>query len=317
MRYIPALDGLRALAVLAVVCLHAHVPWLQGGFIGVDVFFVLSGYLITQVLAANPDLPRFYWRRAKRLVPALAFMLAAYLIVAPLVVPDYPHSIDAGIGMLYLSDYANAFWFVPTYIPHLWSLSVEEHFYLLWPLIFLRWRPSGRVLLAAYLAVTVWRWWPGQVGHYFRFDTHSTGLILGCLIAQAPRLRLPAWPGLVCLAVLAAIPPGVDGWSQGPLLMAAELSAAFVILARSPAWLERPALTYLGKLSYGIYLWHFPIMRVLLPHSPWPQTLAIGLVASVAMAALSYHTIEALARRRKGLRQFNIVDMQQAGSRAD
>jgi peptidoglycan/LPS O-acetylase OafA/YrhL len=300
MRYVPALDGLRALAVLAVVAFHARVPGFGGGFIGVDLFFVLSGYLITQVLAENPSLPRFYWRRARRLIPAFSLMLVAYMAVYPLVRPSYPHWRDALLAFFYLSDYSFYFAGIPDFIRNTWSLAVEEHFYLVWPAIFIAWRPRVQWLLVAFVIATLWRaasldW----VGAYHRFDTHASGLILGCAIASVRRVDFPAWPGLLILAVCTAL----FQWKM-PLVQyigftVAEVGAMIAIIGRPPGWLSHPALAYVGKLSYGIYLWHYPIMRITRDSGePWQLTLSVSLGLSVIAAAISYHTVEAAFRSR-------------------
>ena len=299
MRYIPALDGLRALAVLAVVARHSWIEPAVGGYIGVDLFFVLSGFLITQVLMQNADLTRFYIRRARRLIPALAFMLVAYLAIFPLIRPDGQHWRDAALAFFYLSDFTYSWAKVPNYLGHTWSLSTEEHFYLLWPLVFLRLRPSVRALIGIYIALTAWRWLgpPWMEGGYFRMDMHSSGLILGCIIAQLPRVRFPAWPGLVVLAVLCVVMPPDTAFTQGPGILLAELAAAVAIFGTAPKWLETPPLVYLGKLSYGIYLWHFSLSRLM--HEGGYRhatTLAATLAFSVVMAAVSYHLIESRFR---------------------
>jgi peptidoglycan/LPS O-acetylase OafA/YrhL len=298
--YRPELDGLRALSVLAVVGLHSQVEWMRGGAIGVDVFFVLSGYLITRVLAENqPSMMSFYTRRAQRLIPALAFMLAAYLLIMPVIRPGLPHLRDAALAFFYLSDYSYAFWKAPHYLAHTWSLSVEEHFYLLWPLIFLRWQPSVKALLFAYLAATLWRyvqteWHPA----YFRFDTRMSGLILGCLLAKVRRIDFHAWPGLLVLAVIVyaiSYPPDMHLFKEYRTF--AELSAGLAIMGRQPQWLSSAPLVMVGKLSYGIYLWHYPI-TLLLRENNFDQhaNLAITVAASVTMAAVSYTTVEAYWR---------------------
>jgi peptidoglycan/LPS O-acetylase OafA/YrhL len=300
MRYNPTLDGIRALAVLAVIAFHAHVPGFRGGYVGVDVFFVLSGYLITRVLEEAPDLRAFYWRRLKRLAPPLALMLAAYLLVFPALRPGYPHARDAAVAFFYLSDYTLAFAGIPDILRHTWSLAVEEHFYLLWPLVFLRWRPSVRWLLLAYVAATLWRAsWNGWDQAYHRFDTHATGLILGCAIASARRVDFPAWPGLVLLAICCV----AFSWRMPAVqtigFTVAEIGAVILVLGRPPTWLGHPALAYVGRLSYGMYLWHYPLARIVRDDgASWQVVLAVSLIGSVPLAALSYHTIEAWIRRR-------------------
>lgn len=300
----PELDGLRALSVLAVVGLHSQVEGLRGGAVGVDVFFVLSGYLITRVLLENqPTMASFYVRRAQRLIPALALMLSAYLLVMPVIRPGLPHLRDAALAFFYLSDYSYAFWKAPHYLAHTWSLSVEEHFYLLWPLILLRWQPSVRALVAAYVAATLWRyvqteWHPA----YFRFDTRMSGLILGCILARVPRMDFPAWPGLLVLAAITwgfAYPPDMHLFREFRTF--AELAAALAILGRPPLWLSSSPLVWIGKLSYGTYLWHYPITLLLRENQFTPErNLAITLGASIALAFLSYVTVEAYFRSPRG-----------------
>lgn len=298
MKYNPALDGIRALAVLGVIGFHAGM--LQGGYIGVDVFFVLSGYLITKVVGENPDLPRFYWRRVKRLVPPLALMLAAYVAFFSWAAPDGAHrSRDALLAFLYLTDYAHNV--VADQLRHTWSLSVEEHFYLLWPLIFLRCRPTMFALALAYVCATLWRVWRMHHGDWWlaypQFDARVSGLILGCLMAHLPRIRFPAWPGLVALAALAVLLPWDSATAHGVGMIPVEIAAAVAILGQSPQWLGR--LAYLGKLSYGIYLWHYPIASYLLARNTDPLLVLAGsLCGSIALAALSYHTIESLTTQR-------------------
>jgi len=299
MTYNPNLDGLRALAVLVVVAFHARVPGFTGGYVGVDLFFVLSGYLITNVFSSNPNLIRFYIRRAKRLIPALTLMLAAYLTVFPILRPEHPHVRDALIAFLYLSDYAAAFWSSPDYLRHTWSLAVEEHFYLLWPLIMLRFRPTVRALLVAYIVATAWRWgWTGWHEAYYRFDTRLSGLILGCIWANLKiDQKFPAWPGIFMLAVAATTFHWREYWVQGWGFMIAEIAAAIAILGTPPRWLSHPQLVYLGKLSYGVYLWHYPIARLLRDTEvAWQATFLISLSLSVLFAAASYRWWECYFR---------------------
>lgn len=298
--YLPELDGLRALAVLVVVGVHTGVPAFAGGAIGVDVFFVLSGYLITRLLReSHPTLREFYMRRFWRLTPPLALMLAVYVVVYSILVPGYPHWRDALLSLFYLTDYSRAFWHLPTYVAHTWSLSVEEHFYLLWPLILMRLNPSVKSLVVAYAVATIWRWLPWQEAAYLRFDTRTAPLLLGCIIASVPRGRFPAWPALLMLAGGTALDPWqLDGVAGAGAVMAVELAAAVAILGKAPRWLSHRWMAYLGKLSYGIYLWHALIsvylVDVLLVS--WREALLYTLPGSIALAAISYHTIEAWAR---------------------
>ncbi len=313
MRYNPALDGLRAVAVALVVPAHCRVPgYLTGGYVGVELFFVLSGYLITTILlderaaTGRISLRHFYWRRALRLYPALLLMLAAYLLLAPMLWPEGEHGRDALLVGLYLSDYSYTFWKMPEYLGHTWSLAAEEHFYLLWPLVLtllLRRRsslvkPLGLLLLAAWL----WQMHVRNVGTVgFRFDTRMVGMMAGCWLAVVlrsgwrPDPKIPAIVGLALLAWLVMTP------SRSYFPLAESAGVLLIIGATAIPFLETPWLTYIGKLSYGIYLWHFPIAKALNPlPMGWLLTLMAVTAMSVALAALSHHTIEAFARRYRG-----------------
>ena len=153
MRYVPGLDGLRAISVTAVLLYHADVTWMTGGFLGVDVFFAISGYLITSLLLAEfrgrggVDVKQFYLRRARRLLPALFLLLGCVTVFAVIFLPDEVRSLRADVYAAL--GYATNWWQIfnhqsyfaaqgrPPLLRHLWSLAVEEQFYLLWPLILL------------------------------------------------------------------------------------------------------------------------------------------------------------------------------------
>ena len=153
--YNPALDGLRAVAIVLVLLSHAHAPLFSGAFFGVDLFFVLSGYLITSLLlrevadTGRIDYWDFYRRRFFRLMPALLLFLAAYCLAAPRIWPELADVYsDAIVSALYLADYGIAFFDSPGTLLHMWSLAVEEHFYLLWPPLLMgiiRRAPKGTV----------------------------------------------------------------------------------------------------------------------------------------------------------------------------
>lgn len=200
----PALDGLRALAVLGVMGFHAQAPGFAVGFFGVDVFFVLSGYLISTILLEQCDRDgriayrAFYLHRLLRLSQALLTMLAAYALLAPLVWPGRPHVLHAALSALYVTDYSLALWGPPRLLSHTWSLSVEEHFYLLWPPLLAwaarRWGAATlpRALFALTAAATVWRLacllqGQGWNAIYYRFDTRLSGLLLGASLAALIR----------------------------------------------------------------------------------------------------------------------------------
>jgi peptidoglycan/LPS O-acetylase OafA/YrhL len=316
--YIPGLDGMRAWAVLLVVAFHARV--IPGGFVGVDVFFVLSAFLITRILqreleqAGEIRLVRFYQRRLVRLGPALALFLLAYVTVAPLIWPGQPHFGDAVLALLYLSDYSFAFFGRPQYLQHTWSLAVEEQFYLIWPLLLpflLRLRRPMVAMAMGYVAVLCWRasfdgdW----ASYYYRADTRCTGLIVGAALAVSiNKLTLSvshAWVGaglIVCAALFGRFGPAAS--AVFPL---AECGAAMLVGAAAQGRLGSmapllcaPTAILLGKLSYGIYLWHYPITVALRPFFSEATLFLLVLLPSVALAWLSFVTVERLPSTFRG-----------------
>lgn len=331
LQYNPALDGLRAFAVMAVLVFHAAWTFLPGGFIGVDVFFVLSGYLITTMLRAEVaasgqiDLRRFYWRRAVRLWPPLLLMLAAYVAAAPIAFAEADAGLDAILAGLYMSDYSVAIGGMPDFISHTWSLSAEVHFYLVWPLIIIATRrlSDRRVALAfgvLFILASSWRiadlaFSQDALWTYYRFDTRLSGLVLGGLIAV-----LPWRPSKLSSTVLSGVALMILGWAVcrwqivtpwsltlGAVIVDLAAGALIVSLAsrgRTPisSALSWPPLVYLGAISYSIYLWHYPIARVLRNQVDPVTMIVIVTVASVAIAALSYEYVEkplmALRRRQ-------------------
>ena len=332
LKYNPALDGLRAVAIVLVFLSHAHVPLLDGAFLGVDIFFVLSGYLITSLLlqehqhAGRIGYARFYGRRALRLMPALLLFLGVYLLVAPLLWPGDKHLVlqDVLISATYLADYGIAFFDQPDSLLHMWSLSVEEHYYLIWPVLLaylLRKLPPARVwtmVAMLYVLALLWRMWWVEAGQpfyqiFFRFDTRATGMLLGSMLASIAVLQPARMAALVArqhyLLWLVPVFPLLMAWGwddNGALLWGmalAELTTLAILVAvyhrRGVVFdmLSIRPLAWLGQMSYGIYLWHYPIVRWLRADFSWPVVVAVGLPLSVALAALSFYTIERLALR--------------------
>jgi peptidoglycan/LPS O-acetylase OafA/YrhL len=313
-------DGLRALAVTAVILFHADRGGpFQGGWIGVDLFFVLSGFLITSILASEVEqtnelrVGRFYWRRFCRLMPALLFMLAGYLLVAPLLWPGQPHGREALLAGLYLSDYSVAIWRIPEIIGHTWSLSVEEHFYLLWPLVLVPLVRTGKPLtwlVPAYVAFTLWRWlfFPDTYA-LLRFDTHLTGILLGAIVYFAkPELSRQWCAG--CLAILLGLCLFVgpdDGAASWVAITLAELASAGAVASiasgQGSRFLAARPMVAVGVMSYAMYLWHYPFAVYVRPHWDFLPTAAATMAFSIVMAAVSYYTVEALGRRLRGLHE--------------
>ena len=296
-----ALDGLRGVAVAAVVVNHLRPNALPGGWLGVDVFFVLSGYLITSLLLGEAassgriDLRRFYSRRARRLLPAL-FLLLVVLAIVDRVAPGAAGFGDLrGDGFAALAYVAN--WhlvfsgasyfgaFAPSALRHLWSLSVEEQFYLLWPLVFIvvfrrfGTRAVGVVALVLALASALamaFAYNGTNISRvYFGTDTHAHGVLIGCALAMLEPARRQ-WRFRRIAALLALVGVGVafatlDGTGatayRGGIAAVGMLTAVVIAGLVSPgprgpvaAVLELPPLRELGRISYGVYLWHWPVL---------------------------------------------------------
>lgn len=317
LEYNPALDGVRAVAVLVVLAFHARLGGTNGGFLGVDVFFVLSGYLITRMLADRKTatgrvaIGPFYVRRLKRLYPALILFLLTYALVAPYAFPEYAdHKSDALLAILYLTDYSFALWQTPWFIQHTWSLSVEQHFYLAWPLFLavifrLPLKAQAPTILGMAIAATAWRWYvvsnvdPWQQP-YYRFDTRLSGLLLGSAagILRLPAPRAAAWLGLLAILWVATQAYVEKQSSLTKWMCFAELGSALLIMgAHHIQPLRYSPVVWVGKLSYGIYLWHYPIMVWLRRHDiiGWESLMLAG-GASLALAYISYETVERIFR---------------------
>ncbi len=341
------LDGLRAIAVILVVVYHLF-PGLRvrSGFLGVDVFFVISGFLITSLLlreraaTGTIALGSFWRRRLRRLVPALALVVTVCATAAWVVGGDV--LVDLGRQLLgaatfsynWVSILDDASYFAaaqPEIFRNLWSLAVEEQFYLFWPLLlplFLllrrRWRVTAALLLGAasagwaVLALNA----ADPTRTYYGTDTHAFGLLLGVALAFSvhalPLRRVrPAWGGIVGvlalagLVVVAVLDPTPTAWTfPGALLLASALTAVIILVAIAPgSWFGRALdiapLRWIGERSYGIYLWHWPLVVLLAAALagatadagvPLPVGLA-ALALTLAAAELSYRFVEQPVRR--------------------
>lgn len=343
--YQPALDGLRAVAVLAVMAYHGGVAWMGGGLLGVDIFFVLSGYLVTSLMlneharTATIRLGSFWARRARRLAPGLAVLLlgvSAYVYWGGASISASRVRGDAIATLLYVANWhyilAAQNYFVrygaPSPLLHTWSLAVEEQFYLIWPplcLVVLRkWglRAVGRVaaglaLASATLCAALFAGGASIDRLYYGTDTRSQALMVGALLAVIFARRVPSGSparlggiGAVAAVVLAWCLTTVDG--TGPFLylggflvvsvataavIAASVGAPHGLISRALSW--RPA-RYVGRISYGLYLYHWPLFLFLTQARTGAggyALLALRFAATFAVAALSYHLLEAPIRR--------------------
>jgi peptidoglycan/LPS O-acetylase OafA/YrhL len=349
--YLPGIDALRALAVLAVFLYHAGVGAAPGGFLGVDVFFVISGYLITSLLLSeyrrrgHVDVGRFWLRRARRLLPAVGVFVAVTMVAAAVVEPDRLAQLrgDAIASLGYVANWhfvlSHQSYFEqfqrPSLFRHLWSLSVEEQFYLLWPLVFAAgMKLFGRTRLligvlagAAGSVALAWALFDpqGDVSRvYYGTDTHAVGLLAGVALALVwrpwalRRGRPGRWTGPVldAVGVLAlsfvvlsflhvhdydlALFHGGYAWLA--LFTALLIAVLAHPAARMGGAIGRAPLLWLGLRSYSFYLWHWPVLALTRPGAdvalPRGVLVPIQLLAVLALADLSYRFVELPFRGR-------------------
>ncbi len=343
LRYRADIDGLRAIAVLAVVLFHAFPDLLPGGFVGVDVFFVISGYLITRIIEENIQsgtfsLRTFYARRINRLFPALLVVLSSLYLLGWLVLfADEYRSL--GTHMVASSLFASNIllgWEIGYFDPdvsskpllHLWSLGVEEQFYIAWPLVLVlaaKWRCNTKLIItvagALSLGLSLHQTRTDAVAAFYSPLTRAWELLLGALLTRmsfvpptteffsgavkdATRSLLACAGCMLIIVSCSAFQPAhfFPGWRA----LVPTFGAAFVIAAGPKAWLNRkvlanPVLVGLGLISFPLYLWHWPLLsfgHILLP-GVLPLQARCNLVAlSFILAVLTYRFIEFPLRSR-------------------
>jgi peptidoglycan/LPS O-acetylase OafA/YrhL len=342
LKYRPEIDGLRALAVLPVVLFHAGIPGFSGGYVGVDVFFVISGYLITSIVLVSLaserfSFPRFYERRARRILPALfVVMLAcipfAWALLTPGQLADFTRSLAS--TTLFSSNFL--FWSEDGYFDaaaelkpllHTWSLSIEEQFYLLFPLwIAFLWRRAraylGHVLAAvAVLSIALAGYQSG--GHpqaaFFLLPSRAWELLLGAWLAHREHTSpLPVPPGRMApaaaLAGMLMILGAVIVFDHatpcpGLLTLLPTIGTALILLyggARGPAQaiLSKRVLVGCGLMSYSLYLWHQPVYAFARARATQEITLAhygLLIAVSIALAWLTWRFVETPFRSRNAI----------------
>lgn len=324
MGYLPGLDGVRALAVLGVLLYHADLSWISGGYLGVDVFFVLSGFLITSLIleefdrSGRIDFGKFYLGRARRLLPALLLVLLTVSVAAALFYRDAASQVraDTIASLFYVNNWhyilsdSSYFEFIgrPPMLKHLWSLAVEEQFYLAWPaiafLLMRRWRRLGVGLTAFLLALASTAWmivlslqngfpdYADPSRAYFGTDSHAMGLLIGATLATFWRpgmlsARVPVGGRVVLTGMGISALLGVVAfflfvgeftpwmYQRGGFLVLALVVAVMIAGATHPAsrlgpWMGTQPWRYVGQRSYGLYLWHWPIFMVTRPNLDVP-----------------------------------------------
>ncbi len=342
--YEPGLDGLRAIAVAVVLAFHADVPGFSGGFLGVSVFFTLSGFLITSLLLREHgttgaiSLRSFWGRRARRLLPASLLTLALVAVVMPAMLDAVQRArlpgdlVAAGLDVAnwrFLLDgqsYADLF-AGPSPVLHFWSLAIEEQFYVLFPLVALlvlrrtgRWGLGAVALagIAAAVAATLMTGDPDVV--YYATHTRAAELLAGVLLAVILQDRRPAGAparlvalggvaGAALLALLVATTDQLDrGWYEGGLAAFSLVSVLLVLgaLVTGPvkAVLSTVPFVVVGRVSYGLYLFHWPVFLAMTTDRTGldgPALLAARLTVTVALTGASYHLLECPIRYRRVL----------------
>ena len=322
--YRPELDGLRGIAVLSVMAAHYGVPWAQNGWLGVDLFFVLSGFLITSILATEwqrfgaIDFRAFYMRRALRLFPALWLMLGVVGLFVPF---EYIAS-----TLLYVNNWAIGLEVLPLtpWLGHVWSLAIEEQFYLIWPLVLVlllrRFSPRKVALATLVLGIACAGWRvvliaggvsSGRV--YYGTDSHADGILLGSalgialvfdLLPQIPRLNIvsvAAVAALLVIGLLPVMPYAMYAWYAQPVANVAGLGVILAVIRGSgllPRLLRLRPLVFVGTISYGLYLWNVPIL-MLPSNSSIISSAEVKLVLTVVVVLLSYRYVERPLLRRK------------------
>ena len=339
--YQPALDGVRALAIAAVIAYHFGYPWAQGGYLGVDAFFVLSGFLITSLLlgersdTGHISLGAFWARRARRLLPALFVMLTVVCLYSASAVPSIQLDAlrgDAFAAIFYVSNWhaivvRHSYFELftnPLPLNHLWSLAIEEQFYLVWPIIvlaLLRLRDGARRplwiftivgIVASQVAMSLVYSEADPSRAYYGTEARAHTILIGCLLALILRAApdLPARAGktlqaigVVAFAIVVATfnlgRPSATYFNGGSLAFAV-LIACVIAAVIAPTGLLRRAFSlspvrYVGRISYGLYLWHWPVIVFMTESRVGLGSNALNvarLVATLAITVASFHFIE-------------------------
>ncbi|MGG1615139.1 acyltransferase family protein [Paenibacillus sp. NRS-1782] len=344
-RYMPGLDGLRALAVIAVIVYHLNPDWLPGGLLGVGVFFTLSGYLITDILVSQWDtyhsfkMKDFWLRRARRLLPAMLTVVAVIVLCSLLFDPSRLTALrgDVPAALVYMSNW----WFIfhqvsyfesfgpPSPLGHLWSLAVEEQFYILWPLMLalgLKYMPKRIVLagwvtclalISALLMAVIYVPGADPSRVYYGTDTRGFALLIGAALAlvwpsgklkgQASAKARLFLDGIGAVSLLLLCHWAWASNEYDPSLYRGGLLGIALVTAIVVAALAHP-VSHLGKLlglkplrwigarSYGLYLWHVPVITLTTPQVDTDGVhvlrIILQLLATILLASLSYKYIE-------------------------
>ncbi len=332
--YRPHIDGLRALAIVPVLVFHLCPEWLPGGYLGVDVFFAISGYLITSILlreikAGEFSIRQFWARRIRRIVPALLVVTATTLVVARVTLfpPTLRHLGQQALATLgscanvYLWRATGDYWGQQAgEVPflHMWSLAVEEQFYFVVPILLLvLWRRARRAVLPLLVLLSAGSYIVFVVGlsrapvaTFYLLPGRAWELGVGACLAATTLLHRPttdrpalggslAWAGLIAIAVGYVLLPGMNAWAAVPVVGSALVIAGggSGACGRLLSW---PPFVWIGRISYSLYLWHWPVLVLSQRVVPGMSPVAVILV-TVVLSILTYACIEQPARRRPGV----------------
>ncbi|MDP4126711.1 MAG: acyltransferase [Bacillota bacterium] len=328
---------MRGVAILAVMLFHADAPFMKGGFIGVDIFFVLSGFLITALLIReydrdnNVNFKHFYMRRVLRLAPALIFLLLVFSIFSVFLLEEAKarsNLIDSLIALFYASNWARALQIhPPDFLGHTWALSIEAQFYVVWPLTFwllLRNVKSKENIFLIVLSLAFFSWFlrlylavngSSIMRLYNGLDTRGDALLIGCALAVPMQSRLISvkiqyalshilkYAAPLSAIALISIGCTLDWGSMHMyywLLFVIEVLAALLILdvfisknGVLKRILSQKLLVFVGSISYGLYLWHFPVYRLMQSYGlECMAVITIGSAVTFLVAWGSYCFIE-------------------------
>ena len=356
--YMPGLDGLRALAVVAVIAYHSEIESVPGGFLGVEIFFVISGYLITALLLEEfnlnsaINLRQFWGRRARRLLPALFLYIGGSVAFAYSMAEDVVPTKGEVLSTLgYVYNWFGIFQEISytdvferkNFFHHLWSLAVEEQFYLLWPILLLclqryihRKVTISLLILgitsSAFLMWTMYQPFEDPLRVYYGTDTRASGLLIGALLAYIwrpwnaekselfPKGKDALLPvGLAALGILiwanthyTLLMPDADQLFRGGFLITSIATAIVIACVVTPnsnlnSILGLAPFVWVGKRSYGLYLWHWPVFqltreRVDVDINGW-ELFAVRMFVTLVLVEISYQCIERPIRERRMMRE--------------
>ena len=356
--YMPGLDGLRALAVVAVIAYHSEIESVPGGFLGVEIFFVISGYLITALLLEEfnlnsaINLRQFWVRRARRLLPALFLYIGGAVAFAYSMADDVVPTKGEVLSTLgYVYNWFGIFQEISytdvferkNFFHHLWSLAVEEQFYLLWPILLLCLQRyiSRRITISllvlgimssAFLMWTLYQPFEDPLRVYYGTDTRASGLLIGVLLAYIWRpwnaekselfpkgkdVLLPVGLGALGILIWAnmhytLLMPDADQLFRGGFLITSIVTAVVIACVVTPnsnlnSVLGLAPFVWVGKRSYGLYLWHWPVFqltreRVDVDINGW-ELFAVRMFVTLVLVEISYQCIERPIRERRMMRE--------------